>query len=693
MWRPSNPRLTPLWLGKLPRPKQSLSSHNSNTSKDVYYHSNKPLSSHNSNTSKDVYYHSKKPPSPYTDGVKRKREITVLPHTDAARDSVSESAAQGVIAPAVVGASANPQQQYQQIHLRPERAIVKNMSDIIGIVEDLVVYVSSMNMTDTHHSNIPVVLDILGNITQNAVVLNLNFNAATLSHVVSIVSQLLNEGLLEPASRADSHLGPQLLESMENLFSQLVTVNTTFNLSFANIQLYCYTSSCSDLSKEDTREVTPQIELSLKGGSYPSSCRATFLSASFDKLGMAFPSQYEDVPNKAYKISSQIMTNHLSLARQSNHSANIKITFISNSSKCNETAICVFWNNTLRKWSSKGCMTQVNNNVVECICGHLTSYAVLMSISDSPIDSVNDTILNYITEVGLVISMISLVVCIALQVSLIHDAGSLMASYRHLALLNMSLCLLFSNISFFASSIINVRDQQVACFALTFCIHFSLLAFFCWTMVQTLFLVCRLVFVFHHVTKREFASLAVILGYACPIIIASATLLHYNPIKGYRKQDVCWLEGTSGAAYAFIIPTIIIMVGNFLGLVIVIRTLLRPSVSDGAREDEEVVKKLVKAVVFCTPQFGLTWAVGIPLLTNGNSLALQYLFVLLNPLQRRNHCGVGNDAAGLHRDLKTPRSNHASTIDSCVVIRLQQSPVPSIGTQAALGFNDIWNMK
>ncbi|XP_069830228.1 adhesion G-protein coupled receptor F3-like isoform X2 [Dendropsophus ebraccatus] len=50
-------------------------------------------------------------------------------------------------------------------------------------------------------------------------------------------------------------------------------------------------------------------------------------------------------------------------------------------------------------------------------------------------------------------------------------------------------------------------------------------------------------------------------------------------------------------------------------------------------ENEEVIKKLVKAVVFCTPQFGLTWTVGLPLMSDGSSVVFQYLFVILNPLQ------------------------------------------------------------
>ncbi|KAM4694923.1 adhesion G protein-coupled receptor F4-like [Discoglossus pictus] len=277
-------------------------------------------------------------------------------------------------------------------------------------------------------------------------------------------------------------------------------------------------------------------------------------------------------------------------------------------------------------------MTKVTNGVSNCFCNHLTSFSVLMS-SYIPNDEVNYQVLDYITTIGLVISIVSLMICIAIQAILLSNANNLMASYRHVCILNMSVFLLLGNISFIGSSYTEPEYQDHLCVAFTFSTHLSLLSFLCWTLVQTIFLVCRLVFVFHHVTKKEFMTLAVVLGYLCPIAIAVGTFLCYSPSNKYRQDNACWLDNHSGASMAFTIPTIVIISINFLALIVVIRKLLRPSLSEGSGEDEEVVKKLVKAVVFCTPQFGLTWAVGIPLFADGSLLILHYMFVLLNPLQ------------------------------------------------------------
>ncbi|XP_077137936.1 adhesion G-protein coupled receptor F1-like [Ranitomeya variabilis] len=331
-----------------------------------------------------------------------------------------------------------------------------------------------------------------------------------------------------------------------------------------------------------------------------------------------------------YYLASDIRTNVVMLNNWSYHEVNVNMSFTCRPRTCDQTAVCVFWDFTLEMWSSEGCVTQVTDGITQCICNHLTSFAVLMMDSESD-DSYNDAILSCITKVGLCLSCASLLLCITIQIILLRKSKN-SAVYRHVSILHISTFLLIFNISFLASDLIKPDIQDQLCVAFTFSSHFSLLGFFCWTLVQGIFLVCRLVFVFHHVTKTEFLVLSIVLGYACPLVISLGTFLVYFPHQ-YRMNETCWLDKSSGASMAFSVPTVIIIVVNFLILILVIHKLLRPSISEGNREDEEVVKKLAKAVLFCTPQFGLTWAIGIPMFAGQKDLYLQYLFVLLNPLQ------------------------------------------------------------
>ncbi|KAL8178413.1 UNVERIFIED_CONTAM: hypothetical protein K2H54_046312 [Gekko kuhli] len=77
---------------------------------------------------------------------------------------------------------------------------------------------------------------------------------------------------------------------------------------------------------------------------------------------------------------------------------------------------CAFWNyseDTMEgNWSTEGCeRAHFNSTHTSCRCNHLTHFAVLMSSNDSDVD-VKDYILTRITQLGIIISLICLSMCI-----------------------------------------------------------------------------------------------------------------------------------------------------------------------------------------------------------------------------------------------------------------------------------------
>ncbi|KAJ8399395.1 hypothetical protein AAFF_G00411070 [Aldrovandia affinis] len=78
---------------------------------------------------------------------------------------------------------------------------------------------------------------------------------------------------------------------------------------------------------------------------------------------------------------------------------------------------------------------------------------------------------------------------------------------------------------------------------------------------------------------------------------------------------------------------------NLFSLVVVISKLLRPSVSEGDKGDEkEMAKSILKAVVFLTPIFGITWILGFFVLIVDLSdgvipMIVHYSFTILNSFQ------------------------------------------------------------
>ncbi|KAM5165040.1 adhesion G protein-coupled receptor F4-like [Mantella aurantiaca] len=510
----------------------------------------------------------------------------------------------------------------------------ESMGTGMGIIPALQEYTFSAGSSGLHKEEVALIVYILGNITERTAQSNMTIPISMVLDILYITNQLLNESTWKPVASAYNSLGPQLLKSSESILEGMAMSHSSFNVSHENVEFYCVVAPCSNLTNQTALRL-PHGSLALSAEDsqldFDPSCLVNILLLSYRNLNVGFPDNYDQDLGEA-KVDSNIQTNVMLLENKSYHNPNVKLNFQCNSRTCDQTAICAFWNFSTNSWSSDGCTTLVLDGVTNCFCQHLTSFSVLMA-KFIPESLRNSLVLDYITTTGLAISIASLLLCIAFQVYVMKVPMNLVAYYRHTAILNVSIFLLLSNVSFIAASYVTPNRHIRLCVGLTFCTHFSLMAFFCWTSVQSIFLFCRLVFVFHHITKKEFMSLSIGLGYICPSVIAVGTFLYYTPTDEYIKDNLCWLSSDSGASMAFSVPTIVILSANFLVLLVVIRKLLRPSISEGNNEDEEVIKKLMKAILFCTPQFGLTWTIGIPLLSDGSSIALNYLFVLLNPLQ------------------------------------------------------------
>ena len=81
------------------------------------------------------------------------------------------------------------------------------------------------------------------------------------------------------------------------------------------------------------------------------------------------------------------------------------------------TPSCVYYNATSPTWSSLGCqVVSFNSASVTCRCDHLTSFALLLSTqssessSSNPISQANARALDFVTYIGLAISIFSLII-------------------------------------------------------------------------------------------------------------------------------------------------------------------------------------------------------------------------------------------------------------------------------------------
>uniref|UniRef100_A0A3Q3GQY1 Adhesion G protein-coupled receptor F7 n=1 Tax=Kryptolebias marmoratus TaxID=37003 RepID=A0A3Q3GQY1_KRYMA len=290
--------------------------------------------------------------------------------------------------------------------------------------------------------------------------------------------------------------------------------------------------------------------------------------------------------------SSKIINGRVALIQPQATINNITLTFeIINDTLGNPK--CVFWDFTLSDglggWSSEGCSLVFHENeTVSCNCNHTTSFSILMSPY-----TFRDPILDFITYIGVGISMGSLVICLIIEAIIWRKIRNNSTSYlRHVSIVNIALSLLIADIWFIIGAAISDADKKnpPACTAATFFIHFFYLALFFWMLASALLLLYRTVSVFDGgLSKISMLIIGFCLGYGAPLIIATITIAVTAPSNQYiRENTVCWLNwNESKALLAFVIPALMIVVINLIVLVVVLYKMLRRRVGASAAQAGE----------------------------------------------------------------------------------------------------------
>ncbi|NWH42999.1 AGRL3 protein, partial [Fregata magnificens] len=288
---------------------------------------------------------------------------------------------------------------------------------------------------------------------------------------------------------------------------------------------------------------------------------------------------------------------------------------------------CSFWSYTKRTmtgyWSTQGCrLLTTNKTHTTCSCNHLTNFAVLMAhVEVKHSDAVHDLLLDFITWVGILLSLVCLLICIftfcffrGLQSdrNTIHKnlCISLFAWNKHLPLLS-SIC------------------TQIACAVFAALLHFFFLAAFTWMFLEGVQLYIMLVEVFEseHSRRKYFY----LVGYGMPaLIVAVSAAVDY---RSYGTDKVCWLRLDTYFIWSFIGPATLIIMLNviFLGIALYKMfhhtAILKPE--SGCLDN---IKSWVIGAIALLCLLGLTWAFGL-MYINESTVIMAYLFTIFNSLQ------------------------------------------------------------
>ncbi|KAF5892777.1 adhesion G protein-coupled receptor F5-like, partial [Clarias magur] len=348
------------------------------------------------------------------------------------------------------------------------------------------------------------------------------------------------------------------------------------------------------------------------------------------------------VRNLTYNDSSQtgtIINGDVAVVETNSTINNISLSF-----KINDTMLgnpqCVFWNfkllNGIGGWDSTGCQLKSLQNeteIVTCECSHTTSFSILMS----PFTPDKDLaiILDYITYIGVAISLGCLVLCLLIEIIIWKSVTRNDTSYmRHVSIVNIAVSLLIADICFIIGAAV-VKQGEGPCSTATFFMHFFYLALFFWMLLSALLLLYRTFMVFSRMTKGAMMAIAFTIGYGAPLIIAVVTVASTAGRHGYiQKNYNCWLNWSqTKALLAFVIPALTIVALNFLVLIVVLFKILRRGANASIQPDEKhPLVVIARCVAILTPLFGLTWGFGIGTLVSSNR-GIHIVFAFLNSLQ------------------------------------------------------------
>ncbi|XP_037326251.2 adhesion G protein-coupled receptor L4 [Pungitius pungitius] len=287
---------------------------------------------------------------------------------------------------------------------------------------------------------------------------------------------------------------------------------------------------------------------------------------------------------------------------------------------------CAFWEyepGSFRgHWATHGCKTvHVSSNATTCSCSHLTHFAILMSSGRANLVA-HSTTLTRITQLGMIISLICLSMCIFTFWFFSEIQSTRTTIHKNLC------CSLFMAEFIFLVGI-NMNTHKLFCSVIAGLLHYFFLAAFSWMCIEGIHLYLLVVGVIYNkgFLHRNFY----IFGYGSPAVVVaiSATL----GSKYYGTDKVCWLSTENHFIWSFIGPACLIILVNLLAFGVIIYKVYRhTAVKRPEISHYENIRSCARGAFALLFVLGATWTLGVLHILHETALTA-YLFTLANAFQ------------------------------------------------------------
>ncbi|XP_075715626.1 adhesion G protein-coupled receptor E3-like [Rhinoderma darwinii] len=283
---------------------------------------------------------------------------------------------------------------------------------------------------------------------------------------------------------------------------------------------------------------------------------------------------------------------------------------------------CVFWDTHKEVWSTRGCETQLSEQVEStlCVCTHLSTFAVIMAPTKIQVDAG----LRILSIIGLSISL----VCLCFTFLTFILCRSLRSAHTSV-LAALCGCL------FLGQLLVLVGLQQtwntILCSVIAGSLQFLFLCAFCWMSLESILLfmtVRNLQAVNYMNSQRSHFPYVCLIGFGIPAIIV---IISASVFPDIYEKTYCWLKISH--IWSFLGPVCTFISVNFVFLVLTFWLLRKKLASLNANVSTLKNTRLLTFKAFSQLFIlGCTWIIGLFQFGSG-SLVASYIFTICNSLQ------------------------------------------------------------
>nr|CAB3250662.1 probable G-protein coupled receptor 128 [Phallusia mammillata] len=306
------------------------------------------------------------------------------------------------------------------------------------------------------------------------------------------------------------------------------------------------------------------------------------------------------------------------------------------------TLSCKYWEYSTSSWKSDGCCLNSSSNPPQCLCNHLTNFALLVRSEQVP----SDVALSIVSDVGLAISIVGMII----TAIVIASTRNLRKPRTGKILIHICINLSIAHLLFVIA--VSRVKHHVTCMVVAALIQYFFLTSWCWMSVYSYDMYISLVKVFSKY-RSQFLQKGTLFCYGIPAVIVGITVAvsvgyfdrNQDPVfcdgtslfrrSSYLADNLCWIRGYS-LYLGFLAPIAVFLLYNCVVFVVVTVTLDKHNKEVQSIALRRTTRQSLLVASTMVVVLGITWIFAYLMLISDDQVYLtitSWLFAIFCSLQ------------------------------------------------------------